>query len=183
MTGPIFTLRLYGLICPCFEKEEDRAARQSMDSIHKKCTSIDWHLGNNKPAAAKAAGFVRGLFGGGSNRQQQQQHHTDKEPPTKAQIRIVDATKDSINYGAPYPELQIKPLPKNFDDDEEADGNEGQQSSSPRNGGGGGLKGMLQRQSQAFQIDIPLHHIIRVDTIDPTMVSQQREKELEETNF
>ena len=161
MTGPIFILRLFGLICPCLEKEEDRSARKSIESIHSKCTRVDWHLGNNKPSVANAAGFVRGLFG---NRQQQQ--HSDKEPPTPAQIKVVDATKDSINNGSPYPELQIKPLPKNFDGDDE--GNADGQRQSPR---GGGLKGMLQRQSQAFQVDIPLHHIIRVDIIEPTMAS------------
>ena len=171
-------LRLFGLICPCMEKEEDRSARKSIASIHSKCTRVDWHLGHNKnmpSSVANAAGFVRGLFGGSSNRQQQQQHHSDKEPPTPAQIKVVDATKDSINYGNPYPEIQIKPLPKNFDNngDEAGEGNnaDGQKQSPSRGGLGGGLKGILQRQSQSFQVDIPLHHIIRVDIIEPTMVS------------
>ena len=184
-------LRLFGLICPCMEKEEDKSARKSIESIHSKCTRVDWHLGKNNKnmpsSVANAAGFVRGLFGGGNNRQQQQQqqHHSDKEPPTPAQIKVVDATKDSINYGNPYPELQIKPLPKNFDDngDEAEEGNNNanasdgqrqqrQQRQSPsRRGIGDGLKGILQRQSQSFQVDIPLHHIIRVDIIEPTMVS------------
>ena len=169
-------LRLFGLICPCMEKEEDKSARKSIESIHSKCTRVDWHLGKNNKnmpsSVANAAGFVRGLFGN-RQQQQQQQHHSDKEPPTPAQIKVVDATKDSINYGNPYPELQIKPLPKNFDNNGDGDeqGNVDGQRQSPSRGLGDGLKGILQRQSQSFQVDIPLHHIIRVDIIEPTMVS------------
>jgi hypothetical protein len=182
MVGPIAKLRLMGMICPCFEKEEDRNARISLLQLNTLCIRVDWHTSSNVHKARvhveKAAGFVRGLFGGGGQSQQQTLHHADKEPPTPAQIKVVDATKDSINNGNPYPELQLKPLPKIFDVQEgstsDVEGAENCPPSSSSQGKSpvraGGLQNFLQRQSQAFQLDIPLHHILRVETIDPTML-------------
>jgi hypothetical protein len=148
MTGPIFSLRLFGLFCPCFENSEDKSARISLQQLNALGARVDWHVGNkhmNNPA-----GFVRGLFS------RQQQHHTDTKPPTPSQLKLVDSTKDSINNGAPYAELQIKPLPK-------SQLGEGEEPEKPAGG-------VLQRLSMSFTLDIPLHHIQRVENVDPTMI-------------
>jgi hypothetical protein len=145
MTGPIFSLRLFGFFCPCCEKEEDKSARHSVQQLNTLGVRVDWHMGSNK--SSTPSGFVQNLF---------KRQHTDSKPPTPSQMRVVDATKDSINYGAPYPELQIKPLPKleGSGDPEEKKG----------------LGGLLKRNNLDFQVDIPFHHIERVESIDPTML-------------
>lgn len=73
-------------------------------------------------------------------------------------MKVVDATKDSINYGNPYPQLQIKPLPKGGES-EESEANK-----SPK-----GLGGLLRRNLD-IQLDIPLHHVKAVNAIEPTMI-------------
>jgi len=80
---------------------------------------------------------------------------TDGEATTLSQIKLVDATKDAINYGDPYPELQICPQKK-----------QQQQSDIDTIG-----DGPLQRSSaMSFQLDIPLHHIQRVESESTLMI-------------
>jgi len=78
--------------------------------------------------------------------------HSDETPPTPAQLRLVDATKDSINYGEPYPELQLCPKPQLRDDDNNI------------------KKGPSMNSAMSFQLDIPLHHIQRVESLDTVML-------------
>ena len=146
--GPIFQLRLFGLLCPCMEKEEDKSARLSVQQLNKLGQKVDWHLGQRP--MANLAGSVRNFFS------RKPEQHTDSQRPTLASLRLVDATKESINEGLPYPELQLKPLARQGtgEDDETV----------PVPGG------LLKRFSKAFQVDIPLHHIVRIDTIEPTML-------------
>mmetsp|Transcript_32856 Transcript_32856/g.77558 ORF Transcript_32856/g.77558 Transcript_32856/m.77558 type:complete len:410 (+) Transcript_32856:168-1397(+) len=81
---------------------------------------------------------------------------TDGEATTLSQVKLVDATKDSINYGDPYPELQICPQKKQ----------QQQQSDVDTIG-----DGPLQRSSaMSFQLDIPLHHIQRVESESTLMI-------------
>jgi hypothetical protein len=156
MTGPIFSLRLFGLFCPCFENSEDKSARVSLQQLNTVGARVDWHVGNIKRTGMNnPAGFVRGLFS--RQQQQPQPQHTDTQPPTPSQLKLVDSTKDSINNGAPYAELQIQPLPK----------------SQLEEGGDGSEKpagGVLKRQTMNFTLDIPLHHIHRIENVDPTMI-------------
>jgi hypothetical protein len=103
---------------------------------------------------------VKSLFGVGSSSSRGSSgslSHTDEKPPTPSQVRLVDATKDSINYGEPYPELQIIPRPKEPGKEPSAE------PESPSIGG-------LMRQSVSYQLDIPLHHVLRVESIEPTMI-------------
>jgi hypothetical protein len=151
--GPIFMLRIYGLFLPCCENSEHKSARLSVQQLNALGALVDWHAGVKK---SSPAGFVQSLFSRGKLQQQQ---HTDDKPPTPSQMKVVDATKDSINNGAPYPELQIKPLPK-------GDGDGDNNNNSNKKGGLGGLL----KQNQSYQLDIPLHHIQRIESIDPTMI-------------
>jgi hypothetical protein len=91
--GPIISLRL-GFVLLCCEKEEDKSARASLQRLNKLGTRVDWHMGSNKSKTASASGFVQSLFA---------RQHSDSKPPTPSQMRLVDATNDSINNGAPYP--------------------------------------------------------------------------------
>lgn len=180
--GPIFTLRLYGLLCPCFEKSEDRSARASLSQVNGKLgTSVYWHVGGNTSSGTigsgkniqAATGFVKSLFGGSSPASatsfSSRQHSDGGKPPIQAQIRVVDATKESINNGAPYPELQIKPQKKEGGEGEDED-QDNESDNGPVAGAGNKLKGFFNRNSQSYQLDIPLHHVIRIDSIDPTMI-------------
>lgn len=146
MTGPIFSLRIYGLFCCCLESEENKSARQSVQQMNSLCTRIDWHMGSDN--SGSNSGFVQNLF---------KRQHTDSKPPTPAQMKLVDATKDTINYGNPYPELHIKPLAKGEDSEEPEETKVG-------------LGDLLKRGKMDIQVDIPLHHIERIEPIEPTML-------------
>jgi hypothetical protein len=148
MTGPIFHLRLFGLFCPCFEKDEDKNARVSLQQLNALGARVDWHVGKTNQSTV---GFVRGLFSRANQ-------HTDAILPTLAQLKLVDATKDSINNGAPYAEIQLKPFPKEQETDAAGDDIEALGS------------GILKQQSLSYQVDIPLHHVQSVESIDPTML-------------
>ncbi|KAL3902277.1 MAG: hypothetical protein SGARI_005920 [Bacillariaceae sp.] len=142
--GPLFTLRVWGF--------EDKSARQSFSQLNQLGAQIDWHASPKR--SNTPSGFVKSLFG----KSDTSHSHTDEKPPTPSQLRLVDATKDSINYGEPFPELQIIPRPVS---------QEGEAPSSPSNGPLGGL---MKQNAMSYQLDIPLHHIIRVETIEPTML-------------
>lgn len=158
--GPIFSLRLWGLICPCCEKDESKSARQSLQQINRLGARVDWHTSPQRRQST-TAGFVQSLFGrsnsSGSN--QSSSHHADEKPPTPAQLRVVDATKDSINFGEPYPELQLQPLQE-----------QGGIAPTEEESKGGGLGGLMKQNAMSYQLDIPLHRIVRVESIDPTML-------------
>jgi hypothetical protein len=158
--GPLFSLRLWGLFCPCLEKSEDKCARQSLAQLNQIGAQVDWHVAPKRTSAA-VGGFVKSLFGRSNSSGSGGQSHTDEKPPTPSQLRLVDATKDSINYGEPYPELQIIPRPQE---------REGNATSTSDGAAGGPLGGLLKQNAMSYQLDIPLHHILRVDTIDPTML-------------
>jgi len=69
----------------------------------------------------------------------------DDTNQTQAQLKVTDATKDSINNGDPYPELQICP-----------------QKAQAGN--------KITNNAMSFQLDIPLHHIQRVESVDTLML-------------
>lgn len=97
---------------------------------------VDWHTNGS---GGGARNFVKSLFS---------RQHSDVKPPTPSQLRLVDGTKDSINNGNPFPELQIKPL----------------MDISPE------LPKGQQKKMPDIRIDIPLHHVERIESIDPTMI-------------
>eukprot|EP00980_Cylindrotheca_fusiformis_P026145 scaffold15472_cov117-Cylindrotheca_fusiformis.AAC.9 len=133
--GPIFSLRVFGVFCPCFEKEEDKGARTALHELNALGKVVDWHIGNK----GGAKGFVRSLF----------RQNTDETPPTPSQLRLVDGTKDSINNGDPFPELQIKPLPSL-----------GELSTN----------GKRKKKTVDYRLDIPLHHICSIESEEPSML-------------
>ena len=150
--GPITSLR-FGMFLFCCEKEEDRHARAALAELNKLGSHVDWHAGPSR--AEQASGFVKKLFGSATQ-------HSDTKPPTPSQLVIVDTTSENVNEGNPFPELQIKPLPLQGSEDEEGQGN-----GSPRRG----LGGLMRMNTLGFQLGIPLHRIVAVDKIEPTMLS------------
>mmetsp|Transcript_15054 Transcript_15054/g.41861 ORF Transcript_15054/g.41861 Transcript_15054/m.41861 type:complete len:275 (-) Transcript_15054:88-912(-) len=156
--GPLFTLRLKGMICPCCEGSENKSARQSLQNFNRLGTRVTWHTAAKRSAKKAAAGFMQSMFGRSNNNNNGAKNdsgETDGEATTLSQIKLVDATKDAINYGDPYPELQICPQKK-----------QQQQSDIDTIG-----DGPLQRSSaMSFQLDIPLHHIQRVESESTLMI-------------
>ena len=157
VAGPIFSLRLWGLLLPCCEKDEDKSARQSLQQLNRLGERVDWHTSPRR--SSTAGGFVKSLFGG-NPKKSSSQSHTDEKPPTPSQMRLVDQTKDSINYGQPYPELQIVPRPQE----------PGSQGSLDPGANAGPLGGLMKQNAMSYQLDIPLHHVLRVESIEPTML-------------
>lgn len=143
--GPILKLKL-GLFLFCCEKDEDKNARAALHELNQIGSRIDWHTGPSK--VQQASGFVKNLFSRGG------QEHTDTKPPTPSQMRVVDTTSDTVNEGLPFPELQVKPLPKGAGDED----------------GGKGLGGLMSQNSVGYEVNCPLHRIVSVDKIEPTML-------------
>lgn len=151
LDGPIFKLRL-GVILVCCEKDEDKNARIALTELNRIGSQVDWHTAPSK--IEQASGFVKSLFGS-------PKQHSDSKPPVPAQMRIVDNTNDAVNEGNPYPELQLKPLPRGLmDEDEDDDDNDDE----------AGLGGLMKQNSLGYQVDVPLHRIVSVDKIEPTML-------------
>lgn len=159
--GPLFSLRLWGLFCPCFESSENKSARYSLTQLNRLGTRVEWHTTPKTSSTVVGAAFLRGLFGksgsivssssgGGTS--------TDDKPPTPAQLKLVDATKDSINYGQPYPQLELKPLPQTTDE------NDATNSAIPTS------DGLMKQNAMSYQLDIPLHHILRVESLHNFLV-------------
>jgi hypothetical protein len=147
--GPIATLRLGMFLC-CCETEENRNARIALAELSRLGQRVDWHTGPSR--VQQASGFVKKLFGS-------QKDHTDAKPPTLSHLVIVDNTSDNVNEGNPFPELQLKPLPRQCSDDDDTE--EGDKSR---------LGGLLKQDAQGYHLGIPLHRIVSVDQIEPTML-------------
>lgn len=98
---------------------------------------------------------MKSIFGRSNSNTSGDSGTSDEKPPTPSQLKLIDATKDSINNGEPYPELQICPLKVQVQDISDGDG------------GGGPLN---RNAAMSFQLDIPLHHIQRIEPVDATMV-------------
>jgi len=169
--GPLFSLRLWGLVCPCFEASENRSARQSLNQLNKLGTAVDWYSPPKKPSSVVAAtlGSIGGLFGrsssnasdsGGGGGGASSDASDSSEVPTRASLKLVDATKEEINYGAPYPQLELKPLPQQ----------DQHQEQQPEDAGGGsssdGIMRRLNKGVMSYQLDIPLHHVVRVTPLE-----------------
>lgn len=80
---------------------------------------------------------------------------SDEKPPTPSQLKLIDATKDSINNGEPYPELQLCPRKSQATVDDSSLNNNGP---------------LKQNSAMSFQLDIPLHHIQRIESVETTMI-------------
>mmetsp|Transcript_9917 Transcript_9917/g.20651 ORF Transcript_9917/g.20651 Transcript_9917/m.20651 type:complete len:272 (-) Transcript_9917:136-951(-) len=154
VTGPLFSLRLWGTFCPCCERSEDKSARQSLQQLNRLGTRISWHT-TKRNSKMSAGGLMKSIFGRSNSNASGDSGTTDEKPPTQAQLKLVDTTKDSINCGEPYPELQICPK-------------KGQAEAIGDNDDSGGP--LRQNSAMSFQLDIPLHHIQRIESVDTTMV-------------
>ncbi len=158
--GPLFSLRFWGLVLPCCERDEDKNARHSLSELNRVGAQfVDWHISPKRSSIA--GGLVKSWFGMAGSSGANSNSHTDEKPPTPCQLRLVDATKDSINYGEPYPELQIVPRASR----PSTEANTQIDSSA-----GGPLGGIMKQNAMSYQLDIPLHHILRVESIEPTML-------------
>lgn len=151
ITGPLFTLRIWGMICPCCEKSEDKCARQSLQNFNRLGSRVSWHTAAKQSSkmSSAAAGFMQSVFGRSNSAASGDSSQSGENPPTKAQVRLIDVTKESINYGEPYPELQICP--------------QKQQAADVTDDGNVPLR---QQSAMSFQLDIPLHHIRRIEPVD-----------------
>jgi hypothetical protein len=100
---------------------------------------------------------MKSIFGRSNSNASGDSLQPDENPHTPAQLKLVDAIKDSINNGEPYPELQICPRKA-----------QAQAIDDNNNNNNGPLK---QNSAMSFQLDIPLHHIQRIESIDTTVVA------------
>ena len=132
MFGPVLRLRMLGL-CPCLESEENQGARKAVNELNAVCKVVEWHVGKK----SGPRGFVQNLFRQNSN----------DDAPTPSRMEIVDGTKDEINNGSLFPELQITPL-ASFETDS-----------------------AKKKNNPDIRLDIPLHHIHRIeDEAESTIV-------------
>lgn len=150
IAGPLFSLRIWGLFCSCCENSENKSARQSLQQLNLLGKKISWHTSANKNLRDAAGGFMQSIFGKSNSNA----NGGDERPATPSQLKLVDAVKETINNGEPYPELQICPLKTQAMDSN-------QDSQGP----------LQQSSAMSFQLDIPLHHIQRVEPTDATFVA------------
>lgn len=121
---------------------------------------VSWHTATKKSLRTSAGGLMKSIFGrSNSNASGDSSGRPDENPPTQAQLKLVDAVKDSINNGEPYPELQLCPLKAQVQATTFGDHDDS---------GDGPLK---QNSAMSFQLDIPLHHVQRIESIDTTVVA------------
>lgn len=155
ITGPLLSLRVWGVIFPCCESSENKSARQSLQQFNRLGTRISWHTTKKQNSKISAGRFMQGIFGRSNNIASGDDGQSDENPPTQAQLKLVDSIKDSINNGESYPELQICPHKAQARAiDDENDNN----------------RPLKQNSVMSFQLDIPLHHIQRIDSVDTAML-------------
>ena len=134
-----------------------------LEPIPKK-KSVSWHTASRRNSTA--AGFMQSMFGRSNSNSSGGSSSSNEKPPTPAQLKICDGTKDSINYGEPFPELQICPTPRKASIDTDATINNDNNNNNNNNSNGP----LQQSAAMSFQLDIPLHHIMRIESIDTTMI-------------
>jgi hypothetical protein len=101
--GPVFQLQWWGMLCPCLENEEDRAARQSLKRLQHVC--VQWHpTGNtNTGGGGGVASLVVGFFKKStSNASSSRTAHSSKNA-ILAKLLVVD-------HATTGPTLQITPI-------------------------------------------------------------------------
>jgi len=150
--GPLFSLRVWGVICPCCESSENRSARLSLQQLNRLGRRISWHTAKKRNLGTSTSGFMQNIFVRSSNDGSDCNSQSNSTIHIPSQLKVKDAVKDSINNGEPYPELQICPRKAeigSIDNDEP----------------------LQQNSAMSFQLDIPLHHIQRIDSIDTTVVA------------
>ena len=129
---------------------------------------MDWYSPPKKPSSVVAAtlGSIGGLFGRTSSNASDSAASSvasdNSEVPTRASFKLVDATKEEINYGEPYPQLELKPLPQQ---------DQHQDQQQPDDAGGGNSDGIMKmgrlgKGAMSYQLDIPLHHVMRVTPLE-----------------
>jgi len=153
--GPLSSLRVWGMICNCFESSENRSARQSLQQLNRLGARISFHTDTKKNLGISAGGFLQSIFGrSNSNASGGDSCSPYEKTSTWARLKLVDAVKDSINNGEPYPEVQICPLKNQIE-------------SIDNNNDNGPLK---KNSAMSFQLDIPLHRIHRIESTDTTVL-------------
>jgi hypothetical protein len=152
--GPLFALQWSGRLCPCLEKEEDRNARQALQSLRCHAARILWKTGSGAGSSSSAAsgsasgaGFLSSLFqgavggGGGSS-----------ASSAAAPARLV--VQDDENG---EPEFFVDPI---IEDAAAADDSDSQQAapSSFRDSGGGSTH---DRNASSPSVGYKLHVLVR----------------------
>mmetsp|Transcript_8017 Transcript_8017/g.9157 ORF Transcript_8017/g.9157 Transcript_8017/m.9157 type:complete len:270 (+) Transcript_8017:46-855(+) len=152
--GPLFSLRMRGMLCPCCENSENKCARHSLKEFNRLGLSVSWHAACRRNSTISPAGFMKSMFGRSNNNTSANSSGSENsdQSPTPAQLKVTDSTKESINYGEPFPELQICPRKNSLDENGPSPGH------------------IKQNAAMSFQLDIPLHHILRIESIDTTML-------------
>jgi hypothetical protein len=101
---PLLTLKLLGSLCPCLEKEEDRAARRAAWSLSS--VTVRWHksLGSgDSDSNASVSGFIKGIFGGSSSGAGTESY----ESINGASFSIIDARGGPQLVMSPPPDREI----------------------------------------------------------------------------
>ena len=115
-----------------------------------------WHTATRRSSTISPAGIMQSIFGRSNNTNASSgSGQSDEKPPTPSQLKLIDATKDSINNGEPYPELQLCPRKSQAAVDDSNLNNNGP---------------LKQNSAMSFQLDIPLHHIQRIESVETTMI-------------
>lgn len=158
--GPLLSLKIWGLVCPCCENSENKSARASLEQLNRLGTRIIWDPAavkqlNSSSITSSAGGFMQSIFGR-SNSSSGGDGVSEKTSSTFAKLVVVDAIKDSINSGEPYPEIHIVPQQTICD---------GNSDNNVNNNGP-----LQQCSAMSFQLDIPLHHVVRVENINATSI-------------
>ena len=92
---PLLTLKLWGTICPCLEKEEDAAARKAAWSLSSQ--PIRWRrrlrTSNEGGGEVSVSGFISGIFGGSSSCTSNSSSSSARYDSVEATFSVVDSLK------------------------------------------------------------------------------------------
>jgi len=99
--GPLFLLSLFGKICPCLEKDEDRKARLALQELTLAGQRVSWFTKAGESGVAKGARkLLGGLFGAKAT------------VTPSADSSIVEAKLVFHDNGENTPEILVDPLPR-----------------------------------------------------------------------
>mmetsp|Transcript_8434 Transcript_8434/g.11092 ORF Transcript_8434/g.11092 Transcript_8434/m.11092 type:complete len:264 (-) Transcript_8434:95-886(-) len=102
--GPIVYLRWFGFFLPCFEKEEDRKARQALNAANEAGHSIAWYPKGSQPQSSSNVGasvvnFFKSAIASTDGKQAE-------EPDRVAATLIIRDNPDTEK-----PEIFVDPIP------------------------------------------------------------------------
>jgi hypothetical protein len=104
--GPIFQLQVFGAICPCLEKSENKNARHAVAYINSTCRRVQWiPSAHDSGGKSNTKGFLNGWFGGGkADDSSGGTTPIQRQQPCRAKIILRDSGGDG------QPEMFIEPI-------------------------------------------------------------------------